>query len=102
MAVILSNYLKKSLLDGNVDLSKDTLQLSFNSAGQGVIDTPSWTDYVFNLLKRNLALQSKPIFKAHSAFIYMDTGEYAKYWDVGMPVKGTGSRILAAFDVKDV
>jgi len=85
------------LLEGDYDPKTDSLLLKFQE------ETPQkrWFNHTYNLFFDMMSRRSKPLYTVSHAILFKDTGEETKYWDVGMPVKGTGAQILAHINFGD-
>jgi hypothetical protein len=90
------NKLYTGLIEGDYDPETDTLMLKFQE------QTPEkrWRDRIHNTFIDMIQRRSKPLYTVTDAIFYVDNGSETKYWDVGMPVKGTGAQILAHADFR--
>jgi hypothetical protein len=104
----LFNSFKKSLVNGEVDLSKETIKVS-------LMNTTYTPDGVIHIGEPNIFERFRTIFrrkqpdffsdlgeqvKLKTGYIYIDRGQQ-KFWDVGMPVKGTGAEIIGKMNFED-
>lgn len=90
------NKAHTGLIEGDYDPETDTLLLKF----QEVSPQKRWLDRLQNTFFDMLYRSSKPLYTVTDAVLYLDDGSETKYWDVGMPVKGTGAQILAHVDLR--